>query len=107
MEQMYHQTAAAKRQAEIEAESRYLEMMASERQAVVAATNQSVDAETVTAAVAMARVEGEQIATVRAERENQSLQEELKDARLEAANTQAVAADNRPEKSLSGRTQIA
>eukprot|EP00959_Pyramimonas_sp_CCMP1952_P425178 8905975-Pyramimonas_sp.AAC.1 len=39
MEQMYHQTAAAKRQAEIGAESRYLEMLASERQAVAAATN--------------------------------------------------------------------
>eukprot|EP00959_Pyramimonas_sp_CCMP1952_P375369 7861956-Pyramimonas_sp.AAC.1 len=63
VEQMYHQTAAAKRQAEMEAESRYLEMMASERQAVVAATNQSVDAKTVAAAAAAARVEGEQIAT--------------------------------------------
>eukprot|EP00959_Pyramimonas_sp_CCMP1952_P473168 9501268-Pyramimonas_sp.AAC.1 len=61
--QMYHQTAAAKRQAELGAESRYLEMMASERQAVVAATDQSVDAKTVAAAVAVARVEGEQIAT--------------------------------------------
>eukprot|EP00959_Pyramimonas_sp_CCMP1952_P251871 5262591-Pyramimonas_sp.AAC.1 len=39
MEQMHHQTAAAKRQAEIEAENRYLEMLASERQAVAAATN--------------------------------------------------------------------
>eukprot|EP00959_Pyramimonas_sp_CCMP1952_P146785 3072438-Pyramimonas_sp.AAC.1 len=37
MEQMHHQTAAAKRQAEIEAENRYLEMLASERQAFLAA----------------------------------------------------------------------
>eukprot|EP00959_Pyramimonas_sp_CCMP1952_P219898 4597691-Pyramimonas_sp.AAC.1 len=63
-------------------------MLASERQAAVAATNQSVDAKTVTAAVAAARVEGKQIATVRAERENQILQEELKNARLEVVNIQ-------------------
>eukprot|EP00959_Pyramimonas_sp_CCMP1952_P281810 5890297-Pyramimonas_sp.AAC.1 len=49
---VHHQTAAAKRQAEREAENRYDEMLASERQDVVAATNQSVDAKTVTAAVA-------------------------------------------------------
>eukprot|EP00959_Pyramimonas_sp_CCMP1952_P396299 8303240-Pyramimonas_sp.AAC.1 len=73
-EQMYRQTAAAKRQAEIEAGRRYLEMLASERQAVAAVTNQSVNAETVTAAVAVARVEGEHIATVREEREKQTLQ---------------------------------
>eukprot|EP00959_Pyramimonas_sp_CCMP1952_P238973 4994344-Pyramimonas_sp.AAC.1 len=37
-EQVRHQTVVAKRQAEEEAEHRYAEMMASERQAVVAAT---------------------------------------------------------------------
>eukprot|EP00959_Pyramimonas_sp_CCMP1952_P083902 1754733-Pyramimonas_sp.AAC.1 len=58
MRQMHHQTAAAKRQAEIEAENRYHEMLASERQAVAAATAHSVNVETVTAAVAVARVEG-------------------------------------------------
>eukprot|EP00959_Pyramimonas_sp_CCMP1952_P257534 5380774-Pyramimonas_sp.AAC.1 len=68
-------------------------MLASERQAVAAATNQSVNAETVTAAVAAARIEGEQIAAVRAEREKQTLQEELKNARLEVVNTQVVAAN--------------
>eukprot|EP00959_Pyramimonas_sp_CCMP1952_P462015 9482548-Pyramimonas_sp.AAC.1 len=67
-------------------------MLASERQAAVAATNQSVDAKTVTAAVAAARVEGEHIATARAEREKQELQEKLKNARLEVVNTQVVAA---------------
>eukprot|EP00959_Pyramimonas_sp_CCMP1952_P357649 7488404-Pyramimonas_sp.AAC.2 len=75
---MYDQTAAAKRQAEMEAENRYLGMLVSERQAVVAATTQSVDAKAATAAAAAARVEGEQIATVRAERDKRSLQEELK-----------------------------
>eukprot|EP00959_Pyramimonas_sp_CCMP1952_P033378 700603-Pyramimonas_sp.AAC.1 len=84
VEQVHHQTAAAKRQAEREADNRYVEMLASERQAVAAATNQSVDAKTVTSAVAVARVEGEQIATARAEREKQELQEKLKHARLGA-----------------------
>eukprot|EP00959_Pyramimonas_sp_CCMP1952_P474651 9503786-Pyramimonas_sp.AAC.1 len=92
MGQVHHQTAAAKRHAEIEAESRYVEMLASERQPVVAATNQSVHAKTVIAAVAAARVEGKQIATARAEREKQDLQEKLKNARQEVLNTQVVAA---------------
>eukprot|EP00959_Pyramimonas_sp_CCMP1952_P345552 7236433-Pyramimonas_sp.AAC.1 len=67
-------------------------MLASERQAVVVATNQSVDAQTVSAAVAAARVEGEKVATARAEREKQEFQEKLRNARLEAVNTQVVAA---------------
>eukprot|EP00959_Pyramimonas_sp_CCMP1952_P123475 2581406-Pyramimonas_sp.AAC.1 len=52
---VHDRTAAAKRQAEREAENRDIEMLASERQAIVAATNPSVDAKTVTAAVAAAR----------------------------------------------------
>eukprot|EP00959_Pyramimonas_sp_CCMP1952_P259000 5414592-Pyramimonas_sp.AAC.1 len=63
------------RQAEEEAKNRCAEMVASERQAVVTATNQSVDAEAVSAAFAAARVEGGKIATARAEREKQELQE--------------------------------
>eukprot|EP00959_Pyramimonas_sp_CCMP1952_P328991 6887831-Pyramimonas_sp.AAC.1 len=62
-EQLHHQTAVVKRQAEMEAESKCMEILASERQAVAMATNQSVDAKAVAAAVAAARVEGEQIAT--------------------------------------------
>eukprot|EP00959_Pyramimonas_sp_CCMP1952_P091882 1923346-Pyramimonas_sp.AAC.1 len=58
MEQLHHQTAAVKRQAEMEAEKKYIEILASERQAVAMATNQSVDGKTVAAAVAAARVEG-------------------------------------------------
>eukprot|EP00959_Pyramimonas_sp_CCMP1952_P141057 2952431-Pyramimonas_sp.AAC.1 len=43
VEHMSHQTAAAKRRAEEEADDVYAEMMASERQAVMTANNQSVD----------------------------------------------------------------
>eukprot|EP00959_Pyramimonas_sp_CCMP1952_P284766 5953411-Pyramimonas_sp.AAC.1 len=56
------------------------------------ANKESADANAIAAAVAVARIEGEQIATVMAERETHGLQEELKNARLEAANTQAAAA---------------
>eukprot|EP00959_Pyramimonas_sp_CCMP1952_P374012 7832978-Pyramimonas_sp.AAC.1 len=79
VEQMPHQTAAAKRRAEEEAENRYAEI-ASERQAVVTATSQSVDAETASAAVAAARIEGERAATARTEQERQELQEQLQTA---------------------------
>eukprot|EP00959_Pyramimonas_sp_CCMP1952_P431836 9043718-Pyramimonas_sp.AAC.1 len=89
IEQLHHQTAAVKRQAEVEGENQCIEFLASERQAVAMATNKSISANAVAAAAAAARVEGEHIAAVRAEREKQSLQEELKDARLEAVDTQA------------------
>eukprot|EP00959_Pyramimonas_sp_CCMP1952_P259195 5418896-Pyramimonas_sp.AAC.1 len=56
------------------------------------ANKEYADANAVAAAVAVARTEGEQIATVMAEREKQGLQEELKTAGLEAADTQAVVA---------------
>eukprot|EP00959_Pyramimonas_sp_CCMP1952_P383741 8042011-Pyramimonas_sp.AAC.1 len=56
VEQMPHQTATAKRLAEEEAENIYAEMMASERQAVMTANSQSADANTVSAAVAAARI---------------------------------------------------
>eukprot|EP00959_Pyramimonas_sp_CCMP1952_P389017 8150814-Pyramimonas_sp.AAC.1 len=56
------------------------------------ANEESADAHTVAAAVAVAKIEGEQIATAVAEREKQGLQEELKAARLKADNAQAVAA---------------
>eukprot|EP00959_Pyramimonas_sp_CCMP1952_P438884 9188520-Pyramimonas_sp.AAC.1 len=49
-EQVRHQTAVAKRRAEEEAEKRDAEMMASERQAIVTAISQYVDAKTVAAA---------------------------------------------------------
>eukprot|EP00959_Pyramimonas_sp_CCMP1952_P392828 8231249-Pyramimonas_sp.AAC.2 len=74
VEQMPHQTAAAKRRAEEEAENRYAQMMASERQAVMAANKQSVDVNASSAAVAVARIEGERIATARAVHERQELQ---------------------------------
>eukprot|EP00959_Pyramimonas_sp_CCMP1952_P256034 5347728-Pyramimonas_sp.AAC.1 len=70
---MPHQTAAAKQRAEEEADDRYAEMIASERQAVVMATNQSVDAKIASAAVAVARIEGERVAAARAEQEKQEL----------------------------------
>eukprot|EP00959_Pyramimonas_sp_CCMP1952_P033510 703341-Pyramimonas_sp.AAC.1 len=62
LEQLYNQTAAVKRQAEMEAENKCRELLASERQAVAMATNKSIDAHAVAAAGAAARVEGEQIA---------------------------------------------
>eukprot|EP00959_Pyramimonas_sp_CCMP1952_P177879 3717699-Pyramimonas_sp.AAC.1 len=55
VEQVCRRTAVAKRQAEEEAENRYAEMLASERQAVATAISQAVDAKTVSAAVAVAR----------------------------------------------------
>eukprot|EP00959_Pyramimonas_sp_CCMP1952_P067194 1402467-Pyramimonas_sp.AAC.1 len=63
-------------------------MIASERQAVVTATSQSVDAKTASAAVAAARIEGERVATAGAEQERQELREQLQTARLEVANAQ-------------------
>eukprot|EP00959_Pyramimonas_sp_CCMP1952_P352784 7391329-Pyramimonas_sp.AAC.1 len=62
IEQLYNQTAAVKRQAEVEAENKCIELLASERQAVAMATSKSIGANAVAAAVAAARVEGEQIA---------------------------------------------
>eukprot|EP00959_Pyramimonas_sp_CCMP1952_P317180 6638414-Pyramimonas_sp.AAC.1 len=50
VEHVPHQTAAVKQRAEVEAENRYVEMIASARQAVVVATSQSVDAKTASAA---------------------------------------------------------
>eukprot|EP00959_Pyramimonas_sp_CCMP1952_P342344 7172263-Pyramimonas_sp.AAC.1 len=67
-------------------------MLAPERQAVVTAISQSVDAKTVSAAVAAARVEGGKIATARAEQETQEFHEQLKNARREISNTQIAAA---------------
>eukprot|EP00959_Pyramimonas_sp_CCMP1952_P312076 6531826-Pyramimonas_sp.AAC.1 len=94
VEQVRHQTAVVKRQAEEETKNRYAEMMAFERQAVATAINQSVDAKTVSAAVAAARVEGGKIATARAEQEKQELQEQLNTARLAASDT-LIAAETR------------
>eukprot|EP00959_Pyramimonas_sp_CCMP1952_P272574 5698391-Pyramimonas_sp.AAC.1 len=92
VEHMPHQNAAAKQRAEEEAERRYVEMVASERQAVATATSQSVDAKTASAAVAAARIEGKRVATARAGQERQEIQEQLQIARLEVANAQIVAA---------------
>eukprot|EP00959_Pyramimonas_sp_CCMP1952_P122258 2555771-Pyramimonas_sp.AAC.1 len=50
VEQMSHQTAAAKRRAEEEAENRFAETMASERQAVMTANRQSADVNAASAA---------------------------------------------------------
>eukprot|EP00959_Pyramimonas_sp_CCMP1952_P143438 3002874-Pyramimonas_sp.AAC.1 len=50
MEQMSHQTAAAQRRAEEEAENRIVEAISSERQAAMAGNSQSVDATTACAA---------------------------------------------------------
>eukprot|EP00959_Pyramimonas_sp_CCMP1952_P189717 3968753-Pyramimonas_sp.AAC.1 len=74
VEHMSYRTAAAKRLAEEEAESRYAEMVASGRQAVMTANSRSVDANAVSAAVAVARIEGERIATASAVQEKQELQ---------------------------------
>eukprot|EP00959_Pyramimonas_sp_CCMP1952_P225903 4723916-Pyramimonas_sp.AAC.1 len=66
LEQMSYQTTAAKRIVEEETENRYAEMIASERHAIITASSRSVDANTVSAAVAVARIEGERVATARA-----------------------------------------
>eukprot|EP00959_Pyramimonas_sp_CCMP1952_P365586 7656740-Pyramimonas_sp.AAC.1 len=58
------QTTAAKRIVEEEeADNRFADMIASERQAVISAGSRSVDASAVSAAAAVARIEGERIAT--------------------------------------------
>eukprot|EP00959_Pyramimonas_sp_CCMP1952_P334280 7000682-Pyramimonas_sp.AAC.1 len=58
LEQVPCQTTAAKRIVEEEAENRYAEMIASERQAVITASCRCADANAVSAAVAAARIEG-------------------------------------------------
>eukprot|EP00959_Pyramimonas_sp_CCMP1952_P217273 4544318-Pyramimonas_sp.AAC.1 len=88
LEQMPCQTTAAKRIVEAEAGNIYAEIIASERQAVITANSRSVEANTVSAAVVVARIEGERIATARAVQEQQELQEQLRTTKLEAANTQ-------------------
>eukprot|EP00959_Pyramimonas_sp_CCMP1952_P308854 6463459-Pyramimonas_sp.AAC.1 len=90
--QMSHQTAAAKRRAEEEAENGYVEMMASERQAVMTANSQFVDVNAASAAFAAARIAGERVATASAVQERQELQEQLQTAGLEAANAQIATA---------------
>eukprot|EP00959_Pyramimonas_sp_CCMP1952_P318469 6663795-Pyramimonas_sp.AAC.1 len=62
IEHLHNQTEAVKRQVELEAENKNRELLTSERQAVAMANKESVDANAVAAAVAVARIDGEQIA---------------------------------------------